>query len=165
MVPVIRSCQSPIWIWLVNYLHLHLHSGKTKSHSPTKSPCNQPAIAILTHAQTQHRLSTHLAYPLRAPHTHVSSRHQHWHCKASIVTQTMLPRDDQPTPAVHLSIPHVRYSACINIDVDVAGVILVFALAAPGSSVHRRRCSFRRRLVRVDGSRQHADDGQTFDKL
>ena len=25
MVPVIRSCQSHIWIWLVNYLHLHLH--------------------------------------------------------------------------------------------------------------------------------------------
>ena len=26
VVPVIRSCQSPIWIWLVNYLHLHLHA-------------------------------------------------------------------------------------------------------------------------------------------
>ena len=25
MVPVIRSCQSPIWMWLVNYFHLHLH--------------------------------------------------------------------------------------------------------------------------------------------
>ena len=25
VVPVIRSCQSPIWIWLVNYLHLRLH--------------------------------------------------------------------------------------------------------------------------------------------
>ena len=36
------------------------HSGKTKNHSPTKTPCNQPAIAILTHAQPQHRLSTHL---------------------------------------------------------------------------------------------------------
>ena len=23
MVPVIRSCQSPTWIWLVKYLHLH----------------------------------------------------------------------------------------------------------------------------------------------
>ena len=23
VVPVLRSCQSPIWIWLVNYLHLH----------------------------------------------------------------------------------------------------------------------------------------------
>ena len=37
------------------------HSGKTKSHSPTKTPCNQPAIAILTHAQTQHKRSTNLA--------------------------------------------------------------------------------------------------------
>ena len=25
VVPVLRSCQSPIRIWLVNYLHLHLH--------------------------------------------------------------------------------------------------------------------------------------------
>ena len=25
MVPVIRSCQSPVWIWLVNYVQLHLH--------------------------------------------------------------------------------------------------------------------------------------------
>ena len=25
MVPVLRSCQSSIWIWLVNYLHLQLH--------------------------------------------------------------------------------------------------------------------------------------------
>ena len=23
VVPVLRSCQSPMWIWLVNYLHLH----------------------------------------------------------------------------------------------------------------------------------------------
>ena len=27
VVPVLRSCQSPIWIWLVNYLHLHLHQA------------------------------------------------------------------------------------------------------------------------------------------
>ena len=25
VVPVIRSCQSPTWIWLVNHLHVHLH--------------------------------------------------------------------------------------------------------------------------------------------
>ena len=25
VVPVIRSCQSPIWIWLENYLQFHLH--------------------------------------------------------------------------------------------------------------------------------------------
>ena len=28
------------------------HSGKTKSQSPTKTPCNQPAIAILPHTRT-----------------------------------------------------------------------------------------------------------------
>ena len=26
-------------------------------------------------------------------YTHVTSRHQHWHCNANIVTQTLLPRD------------------------------------------------------------------------
>ena len=31
VVPVIRSCQSPIWIWLVNYLHLHLHVTTARS--------------------------------------------------------------------------------------------------------------------------------------
>ena len=25
-VPVIRSCQSPVWIWHVNYLHLRFHT-------------------------------------------------------------------------------------------------------------------------------------------
>ena len=25
VVPFLRSCQSPIWTWLVHYLHLHLH--------------------------------------------------------------------------------------------------------------------------------------------
>ena len=44
------------------------------------SPCN-------THAQTRHRLTTQPALPLTAPHTHVSLRHQHWHCKARIITQ------------------------------------------------------------------------------
>ena len=34
---------------------------------------------VSIYTQTQHRLSTQLAQPLRAPHTHVSSRHQHWH--------------------------------------------------------------------------------------
>ena len=39
----------------------HTPRGKTKSQSSTQTPCNQPAIAILTHTQTQHRLSTQLA--------------------------------------------------------------------------------------------------------
>ena len=29
------------------------HSGETSQHAPTQTPCNQPAIADLTHAQTQ----------------------------------------------------------------------------------------------------------------
>ena len=59
---------------MVQYLDSNTHSGKTKSQSPTKTPCNQPAIAILRHAQTQHRRSTQ------------QSRHQHWHCKGGIKT-------------------------------------------------------------------------------
>ena len=29
---------------------------QTNQHAPTQTPCNQPAIAVLTHAQTQHIL-------------------------------------------------------------------------------------------------------------
>ena len=33
VVPVIRSCQSPIRIWLANYLHLHLHAQGWLAHT------------------------------------------------------------------------------------------------------------------------------------
>ena len=51
---------------------------------------------------------TDSAYTLRTTGTATNiapSRHHHWHCTASIVRQTLLPRDDQPTAALHLSIP------------------------------------------------------------
>ena len=40
MVPVLRSCQSPIWIWLVNYLHLHLHLQAP--NIPSRKMCIAP---------------------------------------------------------------------------------------------------------------------------
>ena len=45
MVPVLRSCQSPIWIWLVNYLHLPLHSC-TGLTGPPMQPlsCRSPHL-------------------------------------------------------------------------------------------------------------------------
>ena len=99
----------------------------THPHKPHAT--SQPPRNSLTH-----RLGTdsnkQLAQPLTAPHAHVPSWRQHWNYKASFVTQTLLPRDDcwvpgvgvvsptaspasvdanptndQPTPAVHLSIP------------------------------------------------------------
>ena len=33
VVPVIRSCQSPIWIWLVIFLHLQLHEVDKQAHN------------------------------------------------------------------------------------------------------------------------------------
>ena len=36
------------------------HSGKTKSQSPTKTPCNQPGIAILTHTHEGPRWGQYL---------------------------------------------------------------------------------------------------------
>ena len=65
------------------------HCGETNQHAPTQTPCNQTAIAVLTQAQTRQRLTAQPAQPLTAPHTHVPSCHQHWHSKASIVTQTL----------------------------------------------------------------------------
>ena len=41
LVPVIRSCQSPTWIWLVNYLHLHLHVH-TWTHNTRKPSAHMP---------------------------------------------------------------------------------------------------------------------------
>ena len=46
-------------------------------------------------------LTTQLEQRLAGPHTHIPSRHMHWHCQSSTVTQTctLLPRDVQPSPA------------------------------------------------------------------
>ena len=96
----------------------HTVEKRTSMHPHKPHAISQPCIAVLTHAQTHHRLTTQPAQPMTAPPTNASSRHQHWHrgdrcilqsdCKASIVTQILLPRDDQPSPAVHLSIPPLR---------------------------------------------------------
>ena len=56
----------------------------THPHKPHAT--SQPSR--VSHVQTQHTLTAQPAQPLTAPHTHISSQHQHWHCKASIVTQT-----------------------------------------------------------------------------
>ena len=50
--PVLRSCQSPIWIWLVNYLHLYLHlqlHPKPRPASQRTHPrlCGQPSTTLL----------------------------------------------------------------------------------------------------------------------
>ena len=66
-------------------------------------PASQPSLFSHTHSFT-----AQLAQPREQPHTHIPSQHQHWHCKASIATQTLLTLDDQPTPVVHLSIPPLR---------------------------------------------------------
>ena len=49
------------------------YSLLTTQHAPTQTPFNQPAIAIVTHIQTQHTLTAQPAQPLTAPHTHVPS--------------------------------------------------------------------------------------------
>ena len=74
-------------------------SGGVNQHTLTRIPCKQPAITALTHAHH------HCTQSLTVPHMHVPSTHQHWHCKISIITQTLPERADQPSPGVHLSIP------------------------------------------------------------
>ena len=61
MVPVLRSCQSPTWIWLVNYLHLRLHLGQ----------CDQTRIVCLQTLQPPHPLPqppASSAHPPPPPH-------------------------------------------------------------------------------------------------
>ena len=56
----------------------------------------QPRTAASHHLHSheqQHSFTAQLGQPRETPHTHVPSGHQHWHCKASIITQTLLTRD------------------------------------------------------------------------
>ena len=50
------------------------HSGETNQHAPTQTLCNQPAIAVLTHAQNQHRLGTLYTYMHTVKHGCVRTR-------------------------------------------------------------------------------------------
>ena len=43
--------------WLQRSEREKPHCGETNQHAPTQTPCNQPAIAVLTHTQTQHTTS------------------------------------------------------------------------------------------------------------
>ena len=45
------------------------HCGKTNQHAPTQTPCNQPAIAVLTHARTQQTHPTTSTATKSAPYT------------------------------------------------------------------------------------------------
>ena len=40
MVPVLRSCQSPLWIWLVNHSHSHLHCCTRMRSTPMAVECS-----------------------------------------------------------------------------------------------------------------------------
>ena len=61
VVPVLRSCQSPIWIWPVNYLHLQLHLHSISSiHMIWTMLSNQlfralhlPCVGAMPHICTQ----------------------------------------------------------------------------------------------------------------
>ena len=76
MVPVIRSGQSPRWIWLVNYLHLHLHlqaAGlrmRLRCCVTLQAPqCHSSACGIIhQHAVTQARTGESTA--LHGPRKH-----------------------------------------------------------------------------------------------
>ena len=86
---------------------------KSEREKPQRGGMSQHSL-IEPHATSQpsllspmdtHSLTAQPTQPLTMPHIHVPSWHQHWHCKTSVITQTLITRDDQPTPAVHLSSP------------------------------------------------------------
>ena len=80
----------------------HARMSADTSHKPHAS--SRPSLFSHTHSFT-----AQIAWPQDPPHTQVPTRHQHWHRKASIVTQSRLTRDNQPTPAVHFSIPPLQH--------------------------------------------------------
>ena len=47
VVPVIRRCQIPIWIWLVNYLHLQVGASLVHSLEPSPSPSPRLVYSLL----------------------------------------------------------------------------------------------------------------------
>ena len=47
----------PAW-WVQKSEREKPHCGETNQHAPPQTPCNQPAIAVLPHAQTQHKLTS-----------------------------------------------------------------------------------------------------------
>ena len=59
VVPVLRSCQSPTWIWLVNYLHLHLHLQLTDQAPGTiESAAQESRRTTATSTAAVHASST-----------------------------------------------------------------------------------------------------------
>ena len=65
-------------------------------------PSHKPhATSQPSHFAHKRSLTAQLAQPLATPHAHATSWHQHWRCKACIIPQTLLPRDDQPASAVY----------------------------------------------------------------
>ena len=114
VVPVLRSCQSPKWIWLVNYLHLHLHGRQcyavcqTFTHTKSPRPCRKP---YSSHTALPSRACSTPAVPapsLPMPTTQATARHhQHRHCEPSVVVAHALLT---PTPAVHPGSPRLHRS-------------------------------------------------------
>ena len=70
--PILRS-GTVLRLWLQQSEREKPPCGEMPQHAPTQTPCNQPAIASVTHVQTQHTLTAQPAQPLTAPHTHVPS--------------------------------------------------------------------------------------------
>ena len=66
VVPVFRSCQSPIWIWLVNYLHLHLHlQVRASTHTPVPHQTVHPAQPAASRTKP-HTPSCSLGLPMKS---------------------------------------------------------------------------------------------------
>ena len=95
MVPVIRSCQSPIWIWLVNYLHLHLHTYVLCSHQHTLSTLTWHTIrsprGLIQNCKASMACNIALAW---------SRKHEHrvLHCHGRLLQQS---------PPLPINLPHI----------------------------------------------------------
>ena len=100
--------RDPVPRWIQKNERGKAHCGGTNQHAPTQTQRNQAAITVLTLAQRHCTTCTasqagRYTWPIMTSALAL----QRQRCHASIVTQTllMIKRDDQPTPAVHHSIP------------------------------------------------------------
>ena len=95
----------------------------------TTNPCNQPATTVLTHAQPQGTTNTATNNALHpCPIMTSALALQTQHRNANVAALTLLTRDDQPTPVVHLSVtPLYRHRKQLHCPAHKCTVLIIRA--------------------------------------
>ena len=109
VVPVLRSCQSPIWIWLVNYMNLHLHLHCTWLCMSPGADSGQPVCQ-----QQRLRCGQHLHEECAALHpAYAASVNEHVSAQSRI-RETTVPTSHSAYAKSHRHLSHSPESLLIK---------------------------------------------------